>query len=182
MARHLRPLLLLLLLLAQPGLALGHGNGLPWIWLESEQVMPGDPFNVLVIDFQPYGRVDLELVADDRRAPLGEIPLEGDGHGEVQIVMPEDFPIGYAELTATDAVGNDAVTLLYVGEAPAGIGPPAPPERPTFSSGPGAAAAGEWWMDSSVLVLGVVVFGAMAAVVLMLVRRPRQPPVKPSPH
>jgi hypothetical protein len=172
MARHLRPLVLLLLLLAQPGPALAHGNGLPWVWLDSEQVMPGGRFDVLVIDFQPFAQVELELVADEQRVTLGTIPCEGDGHGEAQLVVPADFPIGYAELTATDGAGNEAVTLLYVGEAPDGMGPPAPPERPTFPAD--GARPAEWWTDPSVIVLGLIVIGALAAFVVMLVRRPKR--------
>jgi hypothetical protein len=180
MARLLASLMLPALLVLQVGVASGHGTGLPWIWVEDEEVTPGQQFNVLVIDFEPYGTVTLELVAEGRRAALGEIASEGDGHGEAELRVPTDFPLGYVELTGTDASGGEAVTLLYVGELPAGVGPPAPAQRPDIGGGP-QAASGEWWTDPSVLVLGLMLGGAAAGLLAMLARRRPAGATKPGP-
>ncbi|HVM29827.1 MAG TPA: hypothetical protein VM305_03555 [Candidatus Limnocylindrales bacterium] len=174
MARSIRSLFLVTLLLVPGGSAHAHGNGLPWIWLEYEQVMPGDRFEVLVIDFEPYGQVEVQLSADEAVRRLGSITCEGDGHGEAEMVVPDDFPIGYAEVTATDSAGNEAATLLYVGEMPDGIGPPAPAERPTVPGAP-ASTPGQWWADPSVIVLALLLLGTAAALVLMVLRRLRAP-------
>jgi hypothetical protein len=180
MTRLLASLMLLALLALHVGVAAGHGTGLPWIWVEDEQVLPGQQFNVVAIDFEPYGTVTLELVAEGRRAALGEFPSEGDGHGEAELQVPTDFPLGYAELTGTDASGGEAVTLLYVGEMPAGAGPPAPPQRPDIGGG-SQAASGEWWTDPSVIVLGLVLGGAAAGLLAMLARRRPAGTAKPGP-
>jgi hypothetical protein len=166
----IQPLLLVLAASLGAASAAAHGGGLPWIWLEEEQVRQGEEFNVVVVDYAAYGTVRFELVGTGARAELGTIVCEGDGHGEGSLPVPASFPDGYAELIGRDNEGGEAVTLLYVGDV-SGAGPP-PPVRPAPGSAdpPNAALA-----DPSVLVLGLLVTGAAAALVLMILRRPRAP-------
>lgn len=159
------PLLLLALALGTGPVA-AHGDGQPWIWLESERVPTDEPFNVLVLDFAPYGVVGLEVVTGQRREAIGTITCAGDGHGEGQLRLPADFPNGYAEMFARDGQGGEAVTLVHVGEVPEGALPPTRPDnQPTAL-----------WQDPSVLTLGGLLAAAVLGLAYALLKRRPPPP------
>jgi hypothetical protein len=139
-----------------PGSAAGHGGGLPWIYIEAVQVWPGQPFHVLVLDVAPFVNVTLEAEAGERRATLGQLVTGPAGHGEVDVTLPADFPLGYAQLHGRGDDGSLVSTELPVGDLPDRDGPAGPP-RPGDQPG---VAAGPWWSDPSVLTLGALVGGA----------------------
>ncbi|HEY7599556.1 MAG TPA: hypothetical protein VH741_06490 [Candidatus Limnocylindrales bacterium] len=137
-----------------PIAALGHGGGLPWIYIEATQVWPGQPFHVLVIDMGPFTDVSLEAEAGGRRVVLGQVETGPQGHAEIDVTLPADFPIGYAQLYGNGDDGTAVNAVLAVGDVP-GVTPLVP-------SGPGLPAVGSapWWTDPSVLTLAAFVGGA----------------------
>jgi hypothetical protein len=174
MIRLLRSLLLVPLLLAPASLALAHGGGLPWIWLEQEQVMPGERFHALVVDFEPFTEVELVARAGETSELVGRVPTEVDGHGEGDLMLPADFPLGYAELVARDTVGGEATMLMQVGDTPA-VGPPAPNQPGSGQPGVGQSGqAGALWQDPSVLTLAALL-GISGTVLLYVLFRGRTP-------
>jgi hypothetical protein len=164
-----------MLLFALPALALGHGGGMPWIWLEEEQVMPGRQFHVLVVDYAPYSTVELHAQSGSATAAVGSIATEGDGHGEGDLALPADFPLGYAELVGRDPLGGEGMALIQVGDTP-GIGPPPPlPQNPAQAIPGQSAGQGPWWQDPSVLTLGAMLSAAAAGLLYLVLVRRRTP-------
>jgi hypothetical protein len=162
-----------MLLFALPALALGHGGGMPWIWLEEEQVMPGRQFHVLVVDYAPYSTVELHAQSGSATAAVGSIATEGDGHGEGDLALPADFPLGYAELVGRDPLGGEGMALIQVGDTP-GIGPPPPlPQNPAQAIPGQSAGQGPWWQDPSVLTLGAMLGAAAASLAYLALARRR---------
>jgi hypothetical protein len=128
-----------------PGGALGHGAGVPWIYVEQEQVWPGQPFHVLVLDVAPYVTVELVAELSGTRVSLGSIATGALGHGEADMTLPADFPFGYAQLIGRGDDGSELTTALRVGDVPPTslpIGPPPaqPPAQPQASPSPQSSA------------------------------------------
>jgi hypothetical protein len=163
------------LVLLPAGVA-AHGGGLPWIYIEAERVLPGQPFHVLVIDVTPFTNVQLEAERGALRVSLGAVAAGPRGHGEVDVALPADFPLGYAALNGLAEDGSRLTASLLVGDVPASGGPLGPP-GPSGPAAPGAPDAG-WLGDPSVWTLGALLAGAAGLVGYMLVRRMsgRQPP------
>lgn len=169
----LRAALLLLLLCGAaaahlPASASGHGGGIPWIYVEAQQVWPGQPFHVLVIDVAPFVTVRLQADLGDTTAQLGELPTGRQGHGEMDVALPADFPFGYATLRGLGDDGSEVNTTLRVGDVPAIDVPVGPP--------PGAQPPPSPLTDPSLWTLGLIVGGALLAVGWMAIRRRRVVP------
>jgi hypothetical protein len=158
--------LLLLAATAQPPAVAGHGGGLPWIYIEAEQIWPGQPFHVLVLDLAPFVNVNLEAETGDLLVQLGQLATGPQGHGETDVTLPADFPQGYAQLRGIGDDGTSVNTPLRVGDVPATggqIGPTGPAGQPR--------APAPWWTDPSVWTLAVLLGGAALLLVLMAIRR-----------
>ncbi len=107
--------------------------------------------------------VDFEIVKDERTDPLGSTRAASDGHLMMDLLLPADFPLGYAQLFATVPDVTSASTWVLVGERTSETPPP-----------PTTASPAAWWTDPSVLVLGALVIGAVG-VIGYLVFKPRRP-------
>ena len=160
----------LLAALLLPASAMAHGGGLPWIYVEDEQVWPGEPFHVLVLDVTPFATVRLEAETADRRAALGEIEAGAQGHGEGDVTLPADFPYGYANLRGVAEDGTQVTATLRVGDVPdigvpvgPGAGPPA---------GPAAASP---LADPAVWTLGAILGALLLAFGWRWLRRRPEP-------
>lgn len=160
---------------ATPAVTAAHGGGLPWIYVEEEQVRPGEPFRVLVLDVSPFVTVRLEAETGDTRATLGEIETGAQGHGEGDVSLPADFPLGYANLRGVADDGTQVTAPLRVGDVPdvgAPVGPGAGP--------PGQPAAASALADPAVWTLGVILGGLLLGFAWRWLRRPSVAPPAPA--
>jgi hypothetical protein len=130
-----------------------HGLGGPWVQVPGATIFPGEPYELWGADFGPHATVDIALSTGDRTYPAGEVTAGADGHFTTSIAAPEALPAGFVELTATTEAGLSSSVWVQVGR------------------GSAAASPAAWWMDPSVLVLGVLVIGGLIAIGLMLIRR-----------
>jgi len=166
---------LLLLALVSVGLiaapttgAAAHGGAAPYVLVPADFILPGQPFEVVVADIGQDAPVDFEIAKDERTDPLGTSRAAPDGHLMTDLLLPGDFPVGYAQLFANVEDVIAASTWVLVGERTSDTPPP-----------PSTASAAAWWTDPSVLVLGALVIGALG-VLGYLVFKPKTP--KPSPQ
>ena len=153
------------ILLAGAGIASAHDGAAPFVLVQSEFVLPGQPFQVIVTDVGEDAPVDFAIAKDQRTASLGSTRAAQDGHLMVDLELPDDFPLGYAQLSATVPDVLSTSTWVLVGEPNAETPPP-----------PNQVAAAAWWSDPSVILLGVLLVGVIGAIGY-LVFKPRQ--VKP---
>ncbi|MEO8272511.1 MAG: hypothetical protein ABI620_00425 [Chloroflexota bacterium] len=80
-----------------------------------DHVEPGGEISIL--GSQITGRqVSLRLLSGQRSAELGSAPVASDGTFQASAIVPETYPRGYAELTATDENGNAASTIVLIGD------------------------------------------------------------------
>ncbi len=155
---------LLLALVLGPGSASAHLGGTAYVLVLSDFILPGESFEVIAADMGPSTSVELAIVHEPTIAALGTTIAAPDGHLTETLVLPGDFPGGYAQLFATATVDNGVVvsTWVLVGEPTSETAPP-----------PNAVA---WWADPSVLVLAAFVMGALAVFGYLLLRpRPGKP-------
>lgn len=148
-----------LVALALPASALGHGEAEPTLVLPSHDLEPGRPVMVTGLDFAAGSRVAVEIVWSGGSFRVGEVVTDAAGHFSQTFTLPGNVPGGQAEMTAFGDDGSAAAVpvLVRAGES----GSTAPP-----------AGTGGWWADPSLLV-SAVVLGAVALVVLYLLLRRR---------
>jgi hypothetical protein len=135
-----------------------HFGGGAFIVVTADHVDPGSSFEVIGADLAPESTVEFRIVRDDFVVVLGTFVSGADGHFTTQLQLPADYPTGYAQLFATAADGTEASTWVLVGARTEST--PAPP------------GTTEWWLDPSVLILGVFIIGGLVAIVYVLLRRP----------
>ena len=133
--------------------AQAHGLGGPWVQVPGATILPGEEFELWGADFGPHATVDIALSTGDRTYPAGQVVAGADGHFTTMISAPDTLPSGFVELNATTESGLWSSVWVQVGRGSAAASPVA------------------WWMDPSVLVLGVLVIGGLMAIGLMLIRR-----------
>jgi hypothetical protein len=154
------------LLAAIPGAAVAtaHFGSSAYILITADHVLPGQQFEVLAFDLTPNAAVSFRVVRDELglTVPLETTTAPADGHFQIAMSVPQDFPEGYAQLFATAGDGTEVSTWVLVGSRTASTPPP-----------PGT---GPWWSDPSVIVLGVIVAGVVGAAGWMLLRRRSQAP------
>jgi hypothetical protein len=151
---------LLVLVLAAPT-ALAH-EGSAFIHVPSDHVMPGEHFPLLGDDLDPDLSLELTLVHGETLVPLGRVATGPDGHFNTRLLLPDHVAHGYARLVASNPQAGDVDTWILVGPRNEGPGPSGTPVNQP-----------DPLIDPSVLVLLVVVFLAIAAVGLALLRRGR---------
>ena len=164
--------ILVLALSAGTSGAAAHEGAAAYMVVASDFVLPGQPFQVVVADIGEDAPVHFSIVKDARVEALGSSRAAPDGHLMADLMLPSDFPLGYAQLTATVMDVTSTSTWVLVGERNSGT--PAPPS---------AANAVAWWSDPSVIVLGVLLVGVIGAIGYLLFKPKRvkpQPVVKPS--
>jgi hypothetical protein len=138
--------------LLQPLAVLAHGGGEPLIHVPADHIEPGQSFQLIAADLGPNARVTLELAAGDQRVSLGTVTSGPDGHFETTLALPQSFPEGYAQLTATSDEGSFASAWVRVGAGQdLGLPPASNPAAP--------------WIDPSLILVPI------GAIVLFLVWR-----------
>jgi hypothetical protein len=148
--------------------ASGHEGEGPSLDLLESRVSPGQQVRVFGDDLDPDETVTLELFAHGEVHALGPAATDADGHLEAVVIVPPGIMDGYAELRATTVSGSVATTWILVGEPDLSAGLPG-------TSPPVDQAAS--WTDPSVVVLGILLGGAGAALLYLLLR-PAQPKSK----
>jgi hypothetical protein len=145
--------------LATAGPAAAHLGATAFILVPADHVLPGDRFDVVGSDMGASSAVAFQIVNENTQvtASLESVTAGADGHFQVTLTLPTDFPDGYAVLTATATDGTRTSTWVLVGVRTAST-PPSPATR-------------QWWTDPSVIVLGVLVVGGLALVTFALLRR-----------
>jgi len=139
--------------------AVAHFGADSFIFVPDEDILPGGQFTVIGSDLAPDSQVSFELRNDSYATGLGRATAGPDGHFETALTMPADARLGYIELIASSPDGTSASTWILVG--------PRTPE-----TGPSPAAAGSAGpLDPSLLVLGVLLGGTIAAVGYAFLRR-----------
>ena len=139
--------------------AAAHFGASAYIVVTDDFVLPGQPFEVVVADVGAEASVSLRIEHEPTIAALGTIRAAPDGHIVANLVVPADFPVGYAQLFASVPYGITVSTWVLIGERTAST--PAPP------------GTAPWWADPSVLVLLAFLIGA-AGVTGYLLLRPRR--------
>jgi hypothetical protein len=134
-----------------------HLGATAYIIVPADHVLAGESFDVVGADMGPSSNVTFRLVHEQTTTELQSITTNADGHFQVTLSVPQEFPDGYAQLFATASDGTETSTWLLVGVRTAST--PAPP------------SATQWWSDPSVLVLLVLVIGAFGLVGYILLRR-----------
>ncbi len=147
------------MLLIAPGPALAHFGSEAFILVPGEQVSPGEPFEVVVADLSPGAAVTLVAVRNGQTVEVGRTVSDREGHFTTSATLPADYPHGYAELVATAQDGTQVATWVHVGPRTGGTG--APPSSPSGGGG----------IDPSLVVLGLMVAGAIAAAGYLVLRR-----------
>jgi hypothetical protein len=84
-------------------------------------VVPGDHFQpgeaISIAGSQISGQhVRLRLALGQTSADLGQATVASDGTFSTQATVPPGFPLGYAELSATDENGNSTSTIILIGD------------------------------------------------------------------
>jgi hypothetical protein len=153
---------LIALLFAAQGRAAAHQGAEPLLEVPLDHVLAGQPFPVFAADMGPSVSVSFSLIHDQRVARLGTVTAGADGHFETTLVLPTDFPDGYAQLVASGSDGLDAATWILVGD---GVAEAAAP--------PGATSGSDWWRDPSVLVLALILGASGLALAVAVVRSTR---------
>ncbi|MDP8903992.1 MAG: hypothetical protein M3N29_01520 [Chloroflexota bacterium] len=158
-------LLLLALLVAvlAPVGARGHIGGEAFIQVPLDHVMPGQTFPVIAADVGAGATVSVRIVQGEREAQLGSVTADPDGHFQTSFQLPADFPHGYAQLIATADDGSEVSTYVLVG-----------PREQVTGEAPRSAAASEWWLDPSVLILAGMVGVAGLALFAVTIRSARR--------
>lgn len=155
----LGPLFAVLVAVAAAGAPLeaqAHGAGSAFIIVPADHINPGSPFDVIGADLGPNAAVSFEIVNGDRVATLGDVSSDSEGHFQANLQLPADYPQGYAELFATSSNGTEVATWVLVGPRTEATGAP-PRQSP-------------WWMDPSVIVLGIFLVGAILVIGYVLLR------------
>jgi hypothetical protein len=107
-----------LVALGQPMAAFAHAGGAPLIHVPADHIEPGKMFQVIAADLGQNAQVTLMLAAADQTVGFGTITAGADGHFEATLKLPESFPDGYAELTASSSDGSFANAWVRVGTGP----------------------------------------------------------------
>ena len=163
-SRALRTLAVLAALIAEIVTAIpamGHAGGLPTVIIPLDHVVPDESFEILLSDFAANSAIHITLVQDGKTIVLAEATTGADGHGSASATLPATFALGYVQLFAMSDDGATADTWIRVGTG-------------TYTS-PGSTAKSDWWTDPSILVFGVFILGAVAALTFLATRsrRPR---------
>jgi hypothetical protein len=108
----------LLVALCQPMAAFAHAGGEPLIHVPADHIEPGKMFQVIAADLGQNAQVTLTLAAADQTVGFGTVTAGPDGHFEATLKLPESFPDGYAELTASSSDGSFANAWVRVGTGP----------------------------------------------------------------
>lgn len=87
---------------------------------------------------------------------------DADGHFNQSLTLPGHVSEGYAQMTARSDSGDVAYMWVLVGQ------------NTTGAVSPAAAAGNQWWSDPSVLVLGLMLGGALLAVLFLAFRAGRR--------
>ena len=152
-------------IVATAGSASAHSGAAPYVIVQADFVLPGQPFQVVVTDIGEDAPVDFAIAKDQRSASLGSTRAAQDGHLMIDLRVPADFPLGYAQLSATVSDVISTSTWVLVGERTSATAPaPSPP------------SAAPWWADPSVIVLGVLLVGVIGAIGYLLLQPKRTKP------
>lgn len=146
------------LLALGPASAAAHAGGEPFVNVQMDHVIAGQPFPVIGADLGPDALVTLQMTLGDHAAVVGHVPAGPDGHFETTCTLPADFPDGYAQLTASQEDGTTAQTYVLVGERDAATGGATGQDPP-------------WWTDSSIALFAALIAVALGALVFLW-RRP----------
>lgn len=145
----------------------GHFGSNAAIVVVADHILPGQQFEVVAIDLTANSIVSFSIRRDETVIPLATATSPDDGHFNITMSVPPDFPGGYAQLYAVAADGTEAMTWVLVG-ARTGETPQTPP------------GTAPWYADPSVIVLGVIAVGAVLAVAYVVLRRGLAAPVLPA--
>lgn len=88
-----------------------------------DHVLPGQPFSVTGYDIDPGIDLELAITNGTRTASLGHAVVSGDGTLNATVDLASDFPVGYANLTATSPADGQWTTAVLVGERAEGPQP-----------------------------------------------------------
>jgi hypothetical protein len=99
---------------ATPALADGPSNG--QLIVPGDHINPGQPFSITGYDIDPLIELKLTIVSGGRTADLGTVTSDGAGNVTASVVLPSDFPTGYANVTATSVADGQWTTAVLVGE------------------------------------------------------------------
>lgn len=161
--------LVALLVTFAPTGAAAHSGGEAWIHVPAQSIEPGQPFELWGADLGPSASVAVEIVAGDEQIQVGRVTTGVDGHFTQTLALPAGVPEGYAQLHADSNAGVEAFMWVLVGQ------------NTTGAVNPAAAAGNQWWSDPSVIVLGLMLGGALLAVLFLAVRSRRSATPTPAP-
>jgi hypothetical protein len=159
MRRTVRLFLVVATLLV-PAAAIAHDGGEADIEVPVGHVMPGQPFRLVAADFDPHSSVEISVLDGDHVERQVTVVAGDDGHFEIDLALPADHPHGAYELVAFSEYGLRATTWVLVGS---------PGEAPGQVGAPGGDSGGPA-LDPSLLVLGLLIGGAGAGLLLLLLR------------
>ena len=137
----------MLLALGVSGVAFADGPVTGRVVVPGDHFQPGESITIRGSEISG-GQVRLRLTRGETSVDMGAADVGLDGTFEATATVPSTFPLGYAELTATDDNGNTATTLILIGDRAEGPTTPA-----------GAA------IDERVLGLALAGLGLVVAVV-----------------
>jgi hypothetical protein len=142
-------------------IAAAHGDQSPGLIVPVDFIGPGVPFPVIGSDVGSDANVTLSMVTAERIADLGTLTAGPDGHFDTTVVLPNDYPVGPAQLVAASDDGSKATLDLLIGQRRTPLA-----EQSTQVP---------WWQDPSMWLLAALVLGAVL-VASWAVFRPRAQP------
>jgi len=155
-------LLALLSSLAAPATLLADSPTNGTIIVLGDHVLPGQPFSITGFDIDPGIELELAITNGSRTASLGRATVGIDGTVNASVTLADDFPLGYANVTATSPADGQWTTAVLVGDRAEGPGAPVGDGVPIDERSVGLL----------LVVIGLVVFAVAAFVFLR--GRPRR--------
>jgi hypothetical protein len=103
-------------ILAVPSVASADGTGRGRLFVPGDHFNPGDALVISGAELDPGAALTLHLVNGTTAAEVGRTTVADDRTFTSTVTVPPAFPLGYAELTATDPGGTTWSTFVLIGD------------------------------------------------------------------
>ena len=103
----------LVAMLASPAAA--HPGGPEQVIVSGDHVNPGEAFQLLASYIEADVDVPVTVVTGSSTFDLGTVRVRPDGQIDAMLTLPEEVPLGYAELHLSQPTQGDAATIFLVG-------------------------------------------------------------------